>query len=338
MIIIKIIVSLLPILIFLCALVLYDSFKLVSFKSIFRTVLWGSIAAVICFALNRWFINLFEFELFYFARYGAPIIEESVKAIMIIYLIRSSNIGFMVDAAILGCAVGAGFAIIENIYYLQNNPDLNLFVWMLRGLGTAIMHGTATAVFAVFSKFLVDRLSVLNFYIYLPGLLIAIMIHSIFNHLLIPAQMITILQIIVLPIIFWLIFIRSEKALHNWLELGLDTEVGLLEFLTSGAILKTKVGQYLQSLKDVFSGEIIADMICYLRIYLELSIRAKGILMMQQNGFDVIIDSGIQEKLDELKYLEKSIGKTGKRMMGAIYRADQKELWQLYLLYSKHKK
>jgi hypothetical protein len=95
------------------------------------------------------------------------------------------------------------------------------------------------------------------------------------------------------------------------------------------------VGQYLQSLKDVFSGEIIADMICYLRIYLELSIRAKGILLMQQNGFEIAMDPGIKEKLDELKYLEKSIGKTGKRALAVVYRADPKELWQLYMLYNK---
>ena len=76
-------------------------------------------------------------------------------------------------------------------------------------------------------------------------------------------------------------------------------------------------------------------MICYLRIYLELSIRAKGVLLMQENGFKVTLDANIREKLEELKFLEKSIGKTGKRAMASIFRADTKDLWQLYLLYQK---
>jgi hypothetical protein len=171
--------------------------------------------------------------------------------------------------------------------------------------------------------------------IFAPGWLMAVIIHSFFNHLIIPPHLITVVQIVILPLIFWLVFTRSEKAMHSWLELGLDTEVGLLAFLTSGVISKTRVGQYLQSLKDVFSGEIIADIICYLRIYLELSIRAKGILMMQQNGFEIGADPVIKEKLDELKYLEKSIGKTGKRALSSIYRTDSKELWQLYMLDNK---
>lgn len=333
--IIKIFVSIFPVLIFLAILVMFDSFKLVKIKTTVRTIIFGGISALLCLVINRWLIDSMEIDYITYTRYGAPLVEEFIKALLIVYFIRSSNVGFMVDAAIVGFAVGAGFAIVENIYYLQSTTVLNLFIWLLRGLGTAVMHGATTAILAVISKYLVDRFSSVNFYLFLPGFFLAVLIHSIFNHLLIPVQLVTIIQIIILPVVFWVVFTSSEKALHRWLEMGLDTEVGLLEFLTSGTISKTKVGSYLQSLKDVLSGEIIVDMICYLRIYLELSIRAKGILLMQQSGFEVSIDPEIKAKLDELKFLEKNIGKTGKRALATIYRADPKELWQLYLLYNR---
>jgi RsiW-degrading membrane proteinase PrsW (M82 family) len=331
----KIVVSLLPVILFLSLLMIFDSFKLVNKKSIVKTIGLGGVAALLCLGINNWLISQFNISFADYTRYGAPAVEEIVKALLIIYLIRSSSIGFMVDAAIFGFAVGTGFSIVENAYFLWSRTDLNIFIWLLRGLGTAVMHGATTAIVAVVSKYLSDRLGAARIYVFVPGLLVAMLIHSIFNHLLIPAQFITILQLVIFPLLFWIVFTSSEKALHRWLEMGLDTEVGLLEFIVSGTTADTKVGQYLHSLKKVMPGEIVADMICFLRIYLELSIRAKGILLMQQSGFKIIVEPEIKEKLNELKYLEKSIGKTGKRAMNTIFRADMKELWQLHLLYSK---
>jgi len=71
------------------------------------------------------------------------------------------------------------------------------------------------------------------------------------------------------------------------------------------------VGQYLQSLKEKFPGELVADMLCMLRIHLELSIRAKGILLMREHGFKPKEEPDIRDKFAELEYLEKSVGKTG---------------------------
>ncbi len=330
----KLLIGLIPVVIFLTILIMYDSFKLVNYKSIIKTLLFGVLAALICLQVNQWLLAKFDFGYDFYTRYGAPLIEEMIKGIIIIYLIRSTNIGFLVDAAIFGFAIGTGFAIIENIYHFQSS-DLDAFVWIIRGLGTAVMHGAATAIFAVVSKYLVDRHLNMRIYIFLPGLIIAIVIHSIFNHRTIGPEYVTIIQLLVLPLLFWAIFTQSEKALNRWLEMGLDTEVGLLEFLTSGTISQTKVGDYLDSLKKSIPGEKIADMICYLRTYLELSIRAKGILLMQQNGFKITLEQDIKDKLEELKFLESSIGKTGKRALSVIFRADPKELWQLFLLNNK---
>ena len=79
---------------------------------------------------------------------------------------RTHKIGFMVDSAIYGFAVGAGFAFVENIYYLQSLENANLFLWIIRGFGTAVMHGGTTAVFAILSKTLTDGKSSSAFYLF----------------------------------------------------------------------------------------------------------------------------------------------------------------------------
>jgi hypothetical protein len=145
----------------------------------------------------------------------------------------------------------------------------------------------------------------------------------------------TALQLIILPLIIFLVFQRSEHALRDWLELGLDSDVTMLEDITTGNISGTKVGQYLHSLKERFSREILADMICFLRIHLELAIRAKGFLLMQEAGFKVKTAPEIKEKFEELTYLEKSLGKTGILAISPILHNSTQDLWQLYLLDKK---
>ena len=67
------------------------------------------------------------------------------------------RVGFLVDAAVLGFAVGAGFALVENVVYLRAITDAPLGLWLVRGLGTAVMHGGTTAMFAMLARTLVDR-------------------------------------------------------------------------------------------------------------------------------------------------------------------------------------
>ncbi len=335
--IVKIAVSLIPVFAFLVALVVLDSFKLVKLRSILQAILVGCGVAGLCLVLNRWGLRESASSQSY-SRYMAPAIEEVLKAGFVIFLIMRKRIGFMVDAAIVGFAVGAGFAFLENIYYLRSIEDSNLLLWIVRGLGTAVMHGGTTAAFAVLSQGLVERgfgRQVGSSGVFLPGLAVAIGIHSIFNHFVLPPVANTVAQMLVLPGVLALIFNRSEKALRDWLEVGLDTDVRILDDITTGTISKTKPGQYLESLRSGFPGEVVADMLCVLRIHLELAARAKGILLMREAGFAVPLDPETKERLAELRFLEKSIGTTGRLALAPILHGTSRDLWQLYVVGKK---
>ncbi len=73
------------------------------------------------------------------------------------YLIRQEKVGFMVDAGIHGFALGTGFALIENFYYALSLGSADPLVWLVRGLGTAVMHGSVTAIVGIVSKDPTDR-------------------------------------------------------------------------------------------------------------------------------------------------------------------------------------
>ncbi len=328
----KIAVSLSPVFVFLALLIFLDSYKLVKLRSVLQTIVIGCLVAGICAAINSWLSTMLLLEFKLFTRYVAPIAEEFLKAIFIIYLIRKEKVGFMVDAAILGFAIGAGFATIENILYLQRIQDANVLVWIIRGFGTAIMHGTTTAIFGMISKNLSDQYSSKKIHVFSTGLAAAVLIHSAYNHFFLPPILITIFFVIGLPLVIVFFFELSEQATRKWLDLGFDTDVDLLAVITTGDILKSRVGRYLESLKSRFPGKVVADMLCYLRLHLELAVRAKGILLMRQSGFDSVWDPEIKTKFEELEYLQKNIGKTGKLAILPFLRTSSRDLWQLYLI------
>lgn len=321
-----------PVFAFLAVLVVMDSFKLVKLKEILLTIFAGMLVAFAALLINTLLLNYLFADVHFFSRYLAPLIEELLKALFVVYLMRSNKVGFMVDSAIYGFAVGAGFAFVENIYYLSSLESANLFLWVVRGFGTAVMHGGTTAIFAIVSKTLLDRQSAFPLHLFLPGLGIAIAIHSFFNHFLLPPLVMTMMQIVVLSLLSYAIFNRSENALRDWMNIGLDTDVQILEELQSGRFSETPAGQYLLTLKKRFPGELVVDMVCLLRLHMELACQAKGILLMREAGFNAPIDPEIKEKFTELEYLQNSIGKTGQLAISPVLDISSRDLWQFYLL------
>jgi len=325
-------VGLLPVLIFLVVLLYMDSYKLVSFRTILWITLVGALLPVASYWINGYVIQALGWELAAYTRYASPIVEEGLKVSVMILLFRTSRIGFLVDAAILGFAVGAGFAVVENFYYLYLASDAHIAVWIVRGFGTAIMHGGAMALFGVMSQVLTERSMKINPLLYLPGFVVAITIHSVFNHFPGTPILTTLATLLLLPAVLLVVFQKSARSMHEWLELDFDADTLLLEQINSGEFTTSKIGRFLQDLKQKFSGMVVVDMLCYLRLYTELALRAKGVLMMRENGLDTPVGDRTRAKFEEMRYLEKSIGKTGILAMSPFLQMTRKDLWQLYVL------
>src|SRR5205814_6407133 len=100
----------------------------------------------------------------------------------VVYLLWRSKVGFVVDAAIHGFGIGAGFAVLESLYYVRVNPDAAIWSWVVRGFGTAIMHGGATAILTMVSRTLLNRHDAFRLVLLLSGLGVAIVLHSLYNH------------------------------------------------------------------------------------------------------------------------------------------------------------
>lgn len=316
---------------FLAILMLLDSYKLVRLRRVVSMLGAGVGAALCAYALHAAILAVLPFEPAIFSRYVAPLTEELLKASMIVLLVRSHRIAFLVDAAIVGFAVGTGFALVENLYYLRTLMDAGMGIWIVRGFGTSFMHGGATALFAVTCLAIAEKRG-LGIAAVAPGFAMAALLHSAFNHFFASPIVSTIGIVIALPILFGLVFERSESAVADWLGTGFDADAQMLQLIESGELSNAPVGQYLHELRDRFKGPILADLLCYLKLHTELALRAKGVLMMRESGFDVAIDDETRAKFTEMQYLEGSIGRTGLLAIHPMLPRTSKDIWQLYLL------
>lgn len=321
-----------PVLIFLAALMLMDSYKLTPRRAVVLSLAVGALVAVIALFLNRTATDVLGLPPWALRRYLAPLVEEVLKAAFVLALVRSGRVGFMVDAGIHGFAVGTGFALLENLYYATALADGRLTLWLVRGLGTAVMHGSTTAMVAVLTKGLTDRHGSFGIARALPGLALALVTHSFFNHLVLNPLLTTALLLVTMPLLLLAVFERSDRAARAWLGAGLDDDLAALESLLDTEVQTTPIGRFLESLKTHFDPTVVADMLCLLRIHLELALSAKGVLLARSAGIDIPPDEHVRANFEELRYLERAIGPTGLLAIHPLRKTRVRDLWELHVL------
>ena len=266
----KSLIALLPVIALIIVLDHLDSHRLLGTRFILKVYVAGGVIAIISAFVNGFVLDYSQASFLNYTRYGAPVIEEILKASVLIFLFRTNRIGFLIDAGILGFTVGAGFSFVENIYYLNMASDAHYGIWFVRGFGTAIMHGGATAIFAILVQTLTKRHLKMNPLLYLPGLLAAVILHSIFNHFPVSPVLSTAVTLLILPTLLFMLFERNTVSIHNYLKVDFDSHKRLLRQIEHGEFTGCEAGRFLLDLKQVVSGTAVKDMVYYFHLHTEL--------------------------------------------------------------------
>ncbi len=329
-------VALVPVVLFLGLLVVLDSFKLVRGTAVAFAICCGAAAAAVAIPLTRGVEAMLHLSPQAVVRYAGPVIEETLKLLPIAFLLGRRRVGFLVDAGVLGFATGAGFALAENLVFLGALDRGNLSLWLVRGVGTAILHDGTTSVAAMLAKQLVDAAPARLARALLAGLATAAVLHSAYNHLLLPPVMATLVLLIVFPLLVLVLFERSEAATREWVGAGLDLDVELLDLLSSEAFHGTRFGRYLAELRERFPGPVVVDMSCLLRLELELAVQAKALLITRKAGLDMPVHPDVTAGLRELDHLRASIGPTGLLALKPLHVTSHRDDWHRYLVAETH--
>jgi protease PrsW len=328
-----------PVLVLLAAFVWLDTFKLVSWRQLAGLLAGGGALAVASYFINGQFLDTLPIGFSPFSRFVAPPIEETLKATLIVMLFASNRIGFMVDAAIAGVAVGAGFSVVENGIYLGVFTHASVGVWVVRGFGTALMHAGCTALFAVSGRWLTERYARIEAQrhkfealMFLPGLAAAIAVHGLFNQFAPDPIIGMTLTLFLVPLILFFVFVRSEHAAHRWLLTEFETHQHMLDDIRAGRLADGPAGRFVAALARQYPPGVGADMFRYIQVHTSLVARAEADLIQREEGRSVPVSPEVREQLAELHALERRIGKSALMVLNPHLHFTRNELWEIHEL------
>ena len=145
-----------------------------------------------------------------------PITEELLKALPILYyaIVISDKRERLFTASM---ALGIGFAVLENAYYLLNYSNFNMLSAVIRAFGAGLMHGMCTLLVGVGIYFVKKKRKM--FAVGIFGLLsTAIVYHGIYNILIqSDYQLLGALFPIItyIPFFIWRLKIKSRKKAES---------------------------------------------------------------------------------------------------------------------------
>ena len=111
-------------------------------------VLVGIFISVFVAEINGLLRNMLFMDSFEFTIIVTPITEEILKALpLLIYATMISDKKETLFTASM--AIGIGFAVLENAFYLLNDSSFNVIDAIIRAFGTGLMHGMCTLLVGV---------------------------------------------------------------------------------------------------------------------------------------------------------------------------------------------
>ena len=328
-------IALVPVLILTAAFIWLDVFKLMSLWETLGLLLMGGIAAAAAYPLSGVFLDNLPIGFNLYSRFVAPWIEEALKAIAIISLFRFNRIGFKLDAVISGFAVGAGFSLVENVLYLMRFPEMPPAVWMVRGLGTAVMHGTTLAIMAAIAHELAERETReaaadydFNPLWFVPGFLAAVAIHTLFNQF--PAQpMLAMLgTLIVAPLALMAIFRFGAGEARQWLMVERETHRAMLETLSAGHFPDDPGGRRIAALaarSDTHTGDMIRE---YWQVLTRLVLTSEETLL-EQSADSERIEADSAAAFARLGELKRALGRSTMAALTPLLPFSRNDYWEL---------
>ena len=336
---VKAAVALVPVIACIVMFERLDAFRLVRLIDIIALMTAGALLAGSCYLANGGVLDQFPIGFDNYTRWLAPLVEETAKAAFIVLLFALNRIGYLIDAAIAGFAVGSGFALAENLLYLHQFPDADMGVWIVRGFGTAVMHGGATALISAISLALYGprlRVSVERFHfnilLFVPGLIAAIALHMAFNQFQHAALTAMVVVLVAAPLSLFATFAVGEKYAHRWLAHDREAHHQLLGDIRSGAFARNPHGQVIGALARRLGPARGQDLWDYLTTSIELVVRADDTLLAIEEHERVALDARLREQLQHLHDLERRLGRAPVMAVRQHLSFSRDDLWKLHEL------
>jgi len=328
--------ALIPVLILLAVFDWLDAFELVNFREILILLLLGGVAASLSWPVSGRLLDTLPIGFSVYSRFVAPWIEEAIKGLVIVALFRMNRIGYKLDAVIAGFAIGAGFSVVENIIYLLHFPDYGAGTWLVRGFGTAVMHGATLAVLAAIAHQFAERenreaASEFDFRLwwFVPGYLAAVALHTAFNQFPDRPLIAMLGAIVVAPLTLIGIFYVGSHEAHGWLVVEMAEHRAALDALRSGRWPDGPAGQKIAALAARLDDEGAKRVRRYWELQTWLVAEAEETMLEEAAGDAEFNPAQVRAAFAEVDGLKRALGRSTLAALQALLPFSRNDQWEV---------
>jgi len=328
--------ALVPVLILLAIFTWLDAFELMSMGEILVLLALGGLAAFVCYPISGRMIDVLPIGFNFYSRFVAPWIEEFVKGLIIVALFRFNKIGYKVDAVISGFAIGAGFSVIENIIYLMRFPDYGAGTWLVRGLGTAVMHGTTLAILAASAHEFAERenreaAGQFDFHLwwFVPGYLAAVAIHTAFNQFPDKPMVAMMGSIMLSPVLLVAVLNFGTSEAQEWLNDEYEKHKAQLAELEAGKWPEGPASARIAALAERLGPEATERIRGYWKTQAYLVVEAEETLIEESEGDSEYDPAKITTAFAERDRYRRELGKSAFAALSRMLPFSRNDLWEV---------
>jgi RsiW-degrading membrane proteinase PrsW (M82 family) len=328
--------ALVPVFVLLAIFVWLDAFELMSLREILVLLVLGGMGALATYPISGRMLDTLPIGFSSYSRFVAPWIEEAIKAVIMIGLFRFNRAGYKLDTVISGFAVGAGFSVVENIIYLTIYPGYGAGTWLVRGLGTAVMHGTTLAILGAVAHELGERENrqaagdfEFHLWWFVPGYLIAVAIHTTFNQFPDRPLLAMMGTIILAPIAIIAIFHFGTAEAQEWLETERAAHQAELDALVAGRWPDSASGRAVAGLAERLGAEKSQRIHRFMEVQTWLVVQAEQAMLDEAAGEVALDRLKVEAAFAELDSLKNSLGRTTFATLKRLLPFSRNDYWEV---------
>ncbi len=309
-----------------------DFYQTGSWRFIAMSAVWGALAYMLAGRINTAFVDRGVVSVDTLVRFLAPVVEEVLKGLILLYLIRHADFKYFLDGAIYGFAIGIGFAILENYEYVMGHPSTAIQLALSRVLSTNLIHATGSAMIGIalgLARF--DRSAFRRGLYLLTGLALAIGIHSGFNNMVDAG---------VALLFAFAAGIGGAAIIYGAIQRGLREEktwvrqeIGLTEGVTSGEASAVRqlseVDRILTPVAQRFGAAKAAQIEKLLFMQAQLALQRKMLEKMQDPKMKAAIEAQAAELDRKMNASRKSVGAWCMLYLRNIFPDNDIQLWDM---------
>ena len=316
-------------LIFLGIIRKLDFYQTGQFHLILISLGWGIFAYLLASLTNKtleisWLIDREVIDQFI-----APVLEEILKGLILLFLIRLPQFTYSVDGALYGFAAGIGFAIVENFEYITDPATAVAGAWQ-RIFSANLVHASSSAILGIALGIFHLRRTRSRLLVLVIGLILAIGQHMVYNIISEGGtSLVSAIGIGILGAAFVYISMRrGKKQAQRWIK----QKLGMGDRVTRGEVAAvdhlTSTGDILLPVYERFGAEKASQVEKLLYLQARLGIKRKTLDSFQKDeSLRNAVVAEVSEMRAEMEAVRRAIGVYAMLFVRGLYTDEMASVW-----------